>query len=355
MQQLGGPKTEEHETLKRLIAYHTIDIWIGSIGVFLNLCLLSVFFSKRTFLRQNVMLVVLAFGDFLTCAGILFLGIARRDLYLRILEHGVVPVETAWTCSLKAFAWLRLWGSILPSVVVLWIGIERLLAVLAPIFYRDNVSKRRSRPCIAVILYAAALSLLAIWLAFSRQDEPVAYFCGRKAAFGSVFSTYIYVTAITGYVLGLVLNFATFTTLCRMYSNRASVTEINRQLRILRYVVLISFISTIAVLIPNLFSLFTIFYGRINITISESGSWLLGVKSSVNIFIYFALKTDFRNRIFGMFGIKRTESIQASNNDSPVFQKQKFLNVDNNCHVDSAATEELLTEANDKHRDSYAC
>lgn len=54
MQQLGGPKTEEHETLKRLIAYHTIDIWIGSIGVFLNLCLLSAFFSKRTFFRQNV-------------------------------------------------------------------------------------------------------------------------------------------------------------------------------------------------------------------------------------------------------------------------------------------------------------
>lgn len=76
-----------------------------------------------------------------------------------------------------------------------------------------------------------------------------------------------------------------------------------------------------------------------NITISESGSLLLGFKSFINLFIYLALKTDFRNRLMEMLGMQRNESIQASNEDSPRFKKQ--LSVKNN--QDSAATE-LLTD-----------
>lgn len=121
----------------------------------------------------------------------------------------------------------------------------------------------------AILLYTASISVLAFWLAFSRRNQTVAYYCGRKAAFASSFSTYVYATAIAGYVLGLLLNVTTFVTLWKMYSDRTQIKEIKRQLRILRYVVLISLISTIAVVVPNLFSLFTIFYGRVLLFITH--------------------------------------------------------------------------------------
>jgi hypothetical protein len=124
-----------------------------------------------------------------------------------------------------------------------------------------------------------------------------------------------------------------------MYSNRSNISEIHRQLRILRYVVLISLISTIAITIPNLVSLFTTFYGRTNISVSESGSWLLGIKSFINIFIYLALKTDFRDRLLDILGLQVDESIQPS--ESPKYKKQ--LSVPKECLHDSAETN-LLSE-----------
>jgi hypothetical protein len=126
---------------------------------------------------------------------------------------------------------------------------------------------RKSRPCIFVLLYASTISLIAFFLAFSRRHQTAVYYCGRKAAFTNEFSTYIYVTAIGGYVGGLILNFATFITLCKMHSHRANIKETNRQLRILRYVVLISLISTLCITIPNIFSLFTALYGRVSISV----------------------------------------------------------------------------------------
>lgn len=88
-----------------------------------------------------------------------------------------------------------------------------------------------------------------------------------------------------------------------------------------------------------------------NITISESGSWLLGFKSFINLFIYLALKTDFRNRLLEIFGMKHNESIQASNDDSPRLKRQLSVNkLDNN---DSVATQ-LLTET-ERMENSYNC
>jgi hypothetical protein len=55
--QYSEPKSEEQQTLKKLIDYHTVDVAIGAIGIPINICLLAIFFSKRSFFRQNMVIV----------------------------------------------------------------------------------------------------------------------------------------------------------------------------------------------------------------------------------------------------------------------------------------------------------
>ncbi|KAI6229786.1 G-PROTEIN-RECEP-F1-2 domain-containing protein [Aphelenchoides fujianensis] len=279
---------EARNTLEKLILYHSVDVWIGAIGSVLNLFLLFVFCSKRTFFRQNMMFVVLAVGDFSACLG-----------------------------TLAPFVWLRMWGSVLPSAAVLYIGFERFLAVLCPVFYRDNLSRNKRTPTLCVLVYALLLSLVALGIAFTRRNRLAVYYCGRKAAFTHVFSTYVYSTASACYIGGLLFNVITLISLGNAYAHRRNIAEVNRQLRILRYLVLISSISTVVIMIPNLISLFTVFYGRMNLTVSESGSWLFAVKSSLNLFIYTALKTDFRARLCEIFGLRGRGTPSGSGWESP--------------------------------------
>ncbi|CAD5231878.1 unnamed protein product [Bursaphelenchus xylophilus] len=291
---------EHRNSLDQLIFFHTLDVYIGLIGVGLNVFLLSIFFSKQTFFLKNKMLVVLAVGDLSACLGTFLLGYTRKAIFEDELNGIPVINQTAWSCTKKAFVWFRLWGAVIPSASVLWIGIERLLAVFTPIFFRTHIAQNTTRTCLGVITYAVFISIIAFCIAHSRGDLPVQNYCGRKASFSSNFSTFIYISAITGYTLALLLNSIALFKLKQMHSKMKN-RELQSHFRILRYMVLISLISTMAVIIPNALSLFGAFYGRVDIVVSETASWFGALKSSVNIFIYFALKKDFQYRVLKMF------------------------------------------------------
>ncbi|KAI6213627.1 hypothetical protein M3Y94_00172400 [Aphelenchoides besseyi] len=308
---------EAIDTLKKLILYHSVDVWIGSIGSALNIVLLAVFFSKRTFFQQNMLLVVLAIGDFCACCGVLSVGLSRRQLYNEILETGKVPVENSWSCAMKPFVWLRLLGSVVPSIAVLWISIERLLAVLTPVFYRNNLSRNKVTPSVCIFLYAAVLCTIAVVIAFLNRRQLAVYYCGRKASFSNLLSTYIYSSASICYILSLFFNVIALISLGNAYAHRRNVVEVQRQLRILRYLVIISFISTIVILIPNGISIFTVIYGRMPLTLVESASWICALKSSLNLFVYLLLKTDFRSRVYEIITFNKRHTPSSSDWDSP--------------------------------------
>ncbi|CAD5224536.1 unnamed protein product [Bursaphelenchus okinawaensis] len=309
---------EHNNSLEDLIFFHTIDIYIGLIGVFLNVLLLSVFFSKRAFFAKNKMLVVLALGDLSACLGTFLLGYTRKSIYQDELNNTPLPIQTAWSCTQKWFVWFRLWGAVIPSAAVLWIAIERLLAVFAPIFFRTHIVKNPTRSCVLVLTYALFITISAFFIAHSRRLLTVKNYCGRKASFSNTFSTYIYISAITGYTLALGLNCVTLLKLKQMHSKMKN-RELQSHFRILRYMVLISLISTLAVIIPNALSLFGAFYGRVDIAVSETANWFGAVKSSVNILIYFVLKPDFQSRALKL--LRLVPKSKASEYESQIVSK----------------------------------
>jgi len=138
MEPLASSYTDDE--LLSLIEWHTVDFWVGLVSSLLCLPTLIVFISSRQFLVPNKLLALLAVGDLMTCVGIMLVGVMRRNMYETAMETGRVPVETSWSCAWKPFVVLRLFGSLIPPGIVLWVGFERFLAVFAPVVYKTKVS-----------------------------------------------------------------------------------------------------------------------------------------------------------------------------------------------------------------------
>ncbi|GMR36237.1 hypothetical protein PMAYCL1PPCAC_06432, partial [Pristionchus mayeri] len=72
-----------------------------------------------------------------------------------------------------------------------------------------------------------------------------------------------------------------------------SMNEKNRNMARLRYYIVISFISTVLVSIPNLISLTSVLFEKVSDAISKPAVWATCVNSGLNFFVYFALNLEF--------------------------------------------------------------
>ena len=91
MEPLSSAYTDEE--LLSLIEWHTVDTYVGIVGTLICLPTLFVFISDRKFLWNNKLLALLAFGDLMTCVGIMCVGFMRKSMYVAAMETGRVPIE----------------------------------------------------------------------------------------------------------------------------------------------------------------------------------------------------------------------------------------------------------------------
>uniref|UniRef100_A0A915E9H6 G-protein coupled receptors family 1 profile domain-containing protein n=1 Tax=Ditylenchus dipsaci TaxID=166011 RepID=A0A915E9H6_9BILA len=302
MEPLNSRYTDDE--LLTLIQWHTVDTFVGLIGTLICLPTLFVFISSKKFFINNKLLTLLAISDFLTCLGILMVGFMRKNMFTAAMETGRVPIESSWSCAWKPFVWLRLLGSLIPPGIVLWISVERFLAVFCPLFYRSNIKKHSSVPPIGIVVYTSIAVVVAYSIAWYNRNNPdgAPFYCGRKVSFSIVFTTYVYAADVAGFVLALVLNCLTLCKLGDLYARRKNRFEVHRQLKRIRYMVVISLISTLTVAIPNALSLSSAWFGRLDIYLSEPAVWMIAFKSSINFFVYLVLKSEFRQRVYEILG-----------------------------------------------------
>ena len=85
-----------------------------------------------------------------------------------------------------------------------------------PLFYRSRFDGTSVKyilvPVVSVIFVVAPMS----WAIVLLDDHPTAFTCGRKAAFGESFATFIYISNILCNLLATCLNAAAFTLATRM-------------------------------------------------------------------------------------------------------------------------------------------
>uniref|UniRef100_A0A183C9E4 G_PROTEIN_RECEP_F1_2 domain-containing protein n=1 Tax=Globodera pallida TaxID=36090 RepID=A0A183C9E4_GLOPA len=259
--------------------------------------------SSTHFLKQNKLLALLAVADLCSSLGILTLGLMRKALYERIVETSQVPLETIWSCASKPFVYLRLIGVIVPPWVVLWISSERFMAVLTPQIYCRHIFNR-SRFVLPIILLYSVLSLgFVYFIAWSKRNDPVEAYCGRRKIFTKYYSIYTFLVDIFSYSIALAINCATACRLARLQSHLKSRGCIQRQVNRVHYMLIISLFATLTVTVPNaLFLSSILFHKWMHFDLTDPSNWMITAKCAANFFIFLLFMEEFRVRIYEILG-----------------------------------------------------
>lgn len=126
-------------------------------------------------------------------------------------------------------------------------------------------------PPLVVSVYSIVAVCMAYVIAWLKRDGAQApFYCGRKVSFTVYFSSYVYCADVTGFMLALVLNLLTLCKLANLYAKRMNRYEVQRQLKRIRYMIVISLVSTLFVALPNGISLISAWVGRVSERASES-------------------------------------------------------------------------------------
>ncbi|KAK5985040.1 hypothetical protein GCK32_010467, partial [Trichostrongylus colubriformis] len=255
------------EMMTQGLSAYLILFYMGLVAAFLNVPVIYVLLRSPKLRADSKLLVSLSLGGMINCIALCIMGNFRYHLYLEALKSYMVPVETPRTCAMRMQMWLRLVGNVWPPTVTLLMGVERILACWAPVFYLAHLSK-------------------------NKPTENVKFDCGRKATFGDVFATLLYVNEIFGYVVGLILNMAAY-----LHTRSIIQSEnVRDQVKRLRYYVAVAAISTLLVAVPDIKQiLIGLLKGAgLDEWISQSFNWLGLIASSFNLFVYLTLSQEFR-------------------------------------------------------------
>uniref|UniRef100_A0A8R1HS90 G_PROTEIN_RECEP_F1_2 domain-containing protein n=1 Tax=Caenorhabditis japonica TaxID=281687 RepID=A0A8R1HS90_CAEJA len=318
-----------------LITYHIVNTSLGAISTLVNTLLLVIFLSYRPFRTRYVLLILLNVGDLINSMAIVLTGLNRIQLYSTAIRTMTLPVRTSVECAIEPWLILKLIGDILIPVSTFWMGVERFVAILFPIFYRFSVDGKAVKYLIVPgisLLFVFLSILVGFYLAFT-ENHFTSFYCGRKAAFGEGFGTFIYCCNITCNVASTV-----FATAAYFKALNLSKTQprMQRQVNVIRYYLLISVLSTLLVSLPNAIALFQLYVEKVimkeimkitktkcieRLQVSDSLSkpayWMQTINSGIHFFVYLALNKEFRARSFRMFKLVHSEEISLSKKHSP--------------------------------------
>uniref|UniRef100_A0A8R1I346 G_PROTEIN_RECEP_F1_2 domain-containing protein n=1 Tax=Caenorhabditis japonica TaxID=281687 RepID=A0A8R1I346_CAEJA len=133
-----------------------------------------------------------------------------------------------------------------------------------------------------------------------KHRNRVQYYCGRKAAFGNDYATFIYIINIFGYLFSFLINCIT------MIKASSTINKlVRRQIINVRYSLVISFISFVLVSIPNAISILSVHFEETVSFISKPSTYFTCVNSGINIFVYLLLNAEFRHQFKYLFCNKR--------------------------------------------------
>ncbi|CAI5441349.1 unnamed protein product [Caenorhabditis angaria] len=301
-----------------LIGLHIVNTSLGAISTLVNILLLVIFLSYRPFRTRYVLLILLNMGDLINSMAIVLMGLNRVELYSEVIETKQMPQRYPIDCALELWLIMKLIGDILIPVATFWMGVERLVAILYPIFYRFSVDGKAVKylvvPGISIFFVICSIAV-AFYLSFMEGTDHFAQFhCGRKAAFGQGFGVFIYVCNITCNVAATV-----FATAAYFKALKLSKTQprMQRQVNVIRYYLLITVLSTLLVSLPNAIALFQIYVEKVSDLLSKPAYWMQTINSGIHFFVYLALNKEFRGRTLRMFHLSNSEEISLSKKHSP--------------------------------------
>ncbi|CEF69638.1 Hypothetical protein SRAE_2000428500 [Strongyloides ratti] len=290
---------EDNKKIEDLLIYQRINIGIGSGGIFINCVLLSALISSKYFIKHGGLIILLCIGDLANCLRVFLQGYIRSNMYTFVLAYQIHKIQTYWSCALFSCNWMGLLGSLIPHIVTLVMGIERIVALKFPVIYKKHFNGMTT----------------AFVLAYMNRNVITKYWCGRKASYTNIYVVYIYIMNIIGYVVCFILTVIVLyhvkLSLKLSLNKKKSVTkqkntvlndQEKRDLKTyqrVKTIAIISFVSSVTISFPSFISLLSLAYKNLSVIMSDPSDWVSVFKSSINFFVYLFMNNEFKAHLFG--------------------------------------------------------
>uniref|UniRef100_A0A0K0DAL2 G_PROTEIN_RECEP_F1_2 domain-containing protein n=1 Tax=Angiostrongylus cantonensis TaxID=6313 RepID=A0A0K0DAL2_ANGCA len=137
-----------------------------------------------------------------------YTGFEQIQLYATAISTLKIPLKTSAECALDIGIQSKLIGDVLIAMTILWMGMERFIAITFPFFYRISVDRRYLR-CILVPILSAVIVIVVLLFGLMcvlSDNHSLTYNCGRKSTFGTAFSAFIYISCIVSNLMSTTLN-----------------------------------------------------------------------------------------------------------------------------------------------------
>uniref|UniRef100_A0A1I8AAY7 G_PROTEIN_RECEP_F1_2 domain-containing protein n=1 Tax=Steinernema glaseri TaxID=37863 RepID=A0A1I8AAY7_9BILA len=288
-----------------------VNMGVGGSTALLNVPVLFIFLSNRKFRQDNKLLVALAIGDLCNCLGVGLMGLDRYMTYASIRADCETPTETSWTCARKPYLGVRVIGNLWPPAVQVVMGMERASSVLFPAAFKAYSNFKSYLSLLCTVLFAAIALSLGYLNSSLDRTTTVKMDCGRGAVFSKPFATFVYNTETIGYTVGFVLNMIAFAKALQI-KKRINTTKSQRDIRRIRVCLLVTFVSLVLVAAPNAYGSYLLYFAPKKTSNDEVGvnptTVMACANSSLNIFIYLLLNSEFRERFLAFLCCRRVSA-----------------------------------------------
>ncbi|KAL6735925.1 hypothetical protein Aduo_006324 [Ancylostoma duodenale] len=279
------------EDMDESVAYHKVNMILGAVTTVINLLLLFVLCASSSLRKKSEILIVLCLADGINCFSIFLMGLNRVLLYTGVMDTLMIPIRTSWECALEPWLLFRGYGDLWPPTVQLAMGVDRCMAVFNPISYNKRAFKKKGIFFFVTIICVTFELSVGYFISWSTRFVKVKYWCGRKAAFGNSYASFVYAMNIVCYLLAFML-----TMICYFKSKYWMDTYSAKQhLARIRYQLMISLLSIVLISTPNGISLFAQYIAEVADAVAKPSTYLTCVNSAINIVVYLVLYKEFRS------------------------------------------------------------
>ncbi|CCD66549.1 G-protein coupled receptors family 1 profile domain-containing protein [Caenorhabditis elegans] len=197
-------------------------------------------------------------------------------------------------------------GKTMSNPLILMTGIDRLIACKSPVLYRALLERPNLYVCGQLILPTAYSSFLMV-SGFLQRDTVTQIYCAVPAAFaGTAFSKF----NTSGIFINIAIVIVYFFTFLQLRTY-AGATQMKVVFRSILWTVIFVIIGWSSVTIANQFAIFAKDAATRKLISIYAG---IGVNLACasNIFVFYAINTEYRNAIRRLFGLSSSLSNRAT-------------------------------------------
>uniref|UniRef100_A0A914WWZ2 G-protein coupled receptors family 1 profile domain-containing protein n=1 Tax=Plectus sambesii TaxID=2011161 RepID=A0A914WWZ2_9BILA len=278
-------------SLTIILSYNKFYIPFGSFATATNILCVLVVLSKKRMREKYGAFGVLSFGDMLNALAMVLLGSIRNQ---QINDNSFVSLSS-FACFGRPWPYLFIVGGQLPAFVLVVMAGERVIAVFKPIAYRTYATPK-TRVIANIICVALSILSLLIGILFSYLNREVCTSptCTTINSTGRLYGTFNNCLIVPLPFFALILNIIAY-----VGAKRLSVsTNMERELKKVLVSLVLAALAVVLSVVPNIL----LWGAGVYWNVPNLGYMYIGFccNSAVDLFAFFFLKEDFRNRLLSI-------------------------------------------------------